>query len=89
MREHLDMSLRGKYPVHPYRKPACHHQLGHGKVFLVIPHLGAWYPYARKSSLHQQLQNMSCVPFVRLLFPYIAGTNLRCLANPHFLFELL
>src|SRR5713101_6971409 len=39
-------------------------------------------PDPRKPPFHQQLQNQRCVAPVVLLPPYLAGTNLRRIADP-------
>ena len=55
----------------------------------MIAHLGVWYPDARKSTFHQQLQDVFSIAAIGLLFPHIAGTNLRCIADPYLMVESL
>jgi hypothetical protein len=38
-------------------------------------------PQLREPSLHQQLQNVGCVAFIDLLFPHVAGANVRWIAH--------
>src|SRR5258708_35585401 len=42
-----------------------------------------------KKLLLQQLQDVSRIPMICFLLPYMAGTNLRCIADPYFLVEFL
>jgi hypothetical protein len=46
-------------------------------------------PKPREPLLHQQLQNVGRIALVRLLLAHIAGTNLRGIANPHFMAQPL
>src|SRR5271170_1132676 len=48
-----------------------------------IPLLGRRHPQLRKATLHQQLQNVSCIAPVGLLTAHIAGPNLGRIPDPH------
>ena len=66
-----------------------HQLMSMDEQLAMVTHPGAGYPDARKTSFHQQLQNMFCISSIRFLLPDIAGTDLRCIPDPHFMAELL
>jgi hypothetical protein len=53
-----------------------HQLMSMDEQLAMVTHLGAGDPDARKSSFHQQLQDMFCISSIRFLFSYIAGTDL-------------
>jgi hypothetical protein len=55
------------------------------KQLPMVSHLCAGHPDTRKATFDQQLQYVARVSPVRLLLPYIAGTDLSCVADPYFM----
>src|SRR5436190_4585218 len=75
-----------QFVLHP--RPHDHQLVTMQQQLPQVAHFTRWHPDPRKPPLDQQLQNMRRIALVRLLLPYVAGTNLRRIAHPQLVTQL-
>ena len=73
--------------LHP--RPNLHQLVPVNQQLPQIAHPRIRSPQPRKPSLQQQLQNVRRIALVGLLLAHIAGPNLRRIADPHLVPQLL